>query len=127
MAAAARGLLAAVMDVSDGIGIDLGRMCRASGVSAELDGVALLADEVLAAVAVARSLDAARLVLGGGEDYELLCAVATEHVAALHELAAEHSVTLRDIGTVVDAAREITVLRDGRREPLQDGGWEHFS
>lgn len=126
IAATARGLLAAVMDVSDGIGIDLRRMCRSSGVGAELDGAALLADEVLGAVAGALSLDAARLILGGGEDYELLCAVAVERVAALQELATAHGVKVRDIGALVDAAKGITVLRDGRRQPLPDGGWEHF-
>jgi thiamine-monophosphate kinase len=127
IAATARGLLAAVMDVSDGVGIDLGRMCRSSGVGAELDGAALLADEVLGAVAGAQSLDTERLVLGGGEDYELLCAVAVERVAALQELAAAHGVKLHDIGAVVDAEQGITVLRDGRREPLPEGGWEHFA
>jgi len=127
IAATGQGLLAAVMDVSDGIAIDLGRMCRASGVGAELDGAALLADEVLGSVAVAESLDVTQLVLGGGEDYELLCAVAVEHIGALHRLATENGVLMRDVGAVVDAEKGITLLRDGHREPLPDGGWEHFA
>jgi thiamine-monophosphate kinase len=49
-----------MIDVSDGLGLDLDRLCRASGVGAQLDFVP---------VAPGATLDEA---LGGGEDYELL-------------------------------------------------------
>jgi len=58
-----RGRATAAMDLSDGISMDLNRMCKASGVSATLQRIPL---------AKGASLEAA---LHGGEDYELLFAM----------------------------------------------------
>jgi thiamine-monophosphate kinase len=57
-----RGKATACMDLSDGLALDLHRMCVASGTSAELDGVLPSAPGA--------TLEQA---LCGGEDYELLC------------------------------------------------------
>lgn len=57
-----RGKATACMDLSDGLALDLHRMCEASGTSAELDGVLPNAPGA--------TLEQA---LFGGEDYELLC------------------------------------------------------
>jgi thiamine-monophosphate kinase len=54
------GLATACMDISDGLALDLHRLCRESGVAAELDSVPLLKGA---------TLDQA---LHDGEDYELL-------------------------------------------------------
>jgi thiamine-monophosphate kinase len=54
------GIATACMDISDGLALDLHRMCKASGVAAELDNVPLLKGA---------TLDQA---LHDGEDYELL-------------------------------------------------------
>jgi thiamine-monophosphate kinase len=54
------GLATACMDISDGLALDLHRLCKASGVTAELDAVPLLPGA---------TIDEA---LHDGEDYELL-------------------------------------------------------
>jgi thiamine-monophosphate kinase len=59
-----RGKASACMDLSDGLAMDLHRLCVESGVSAELDGVL--------PAAPGATLEQA---LQGGEDYELLCAM----------------------------------------------------
>ncbi len=69
-----RGKATACMDLSDGLGLDLRRMCEESGVSAWLDGVL--------PAAPGATLEQA---LGGGEDYELLCTIPAG-VAAPREL-----------------------------------------
>ena len=56
-----------MIDISDGLGLDLDRLCRASGVGVRLDHVP---------VAQGASEEEA---LGGGDDYELLVA-APPHV-----------------------------------------------
>ncbi len=55
-----RGLATACIDLSDGLSLDLHRMCMASGVAAEIDQVPVMRGA---------TLDRA---LHGGEDYELL-------------------------------------------------------
>jgi thiamine-monophosphate kinase len=121
------GRVAAMMDISDGVAIDLGRLCRASGVGAALDGESLFADPVLEAVGIDPPLDVRSCVLGGGEDYELLCAVADVDAAAFRELAAEHGVEVRAIGRAVDQQRGVTLDDEGRTEPLEQLGWDHFA
>jgi thiamine-monophosphate kinase len=63
------GVATACMDISDGLALDLHRMCKASGVAAELEKVPLLKGA---------TVDQA---LHDGEDYELLY-TATERVKA---------------------------------------------
>lgn len=64
----------AAIDVSDGLAQDLGHLCRASGVGAELSAAALpLSDALLRAVGSRQA--ALPFALTGGEDYVLLVAV----------------------------------------------------
>jgi thiamine-monophosphate kinase len=63
---AAKAGASAMLDLSDGLGLDLDRLCRASAVGAEL-----------ARVPVARGATLEE-ALGGGEDYELLIAASSE-------------------------------------------------
>ncbi|HYP12280.1 MAG TPA: thiamine-phosphate kinase [Bryobacteraceae bacterium] len=60
LASKLRGRATACMDVSDGLSIDLHRLCLASGVSAELDEVPVFRGATL------------ENALAGGEDYELV-------------------------------------------------------
>ncbi len=125
--AARRGLVGAMIDISDGLAIDLGRMCSASGVGARLDAASLVTDPVLGAVAAGLSLDPVELVLGGGEDYELLCSVADESAEAFCALAADEEIEVRDVGRFVAAGEGVTLVRDGHVEPVAHGGWDHFA
>jgi thiamine-monophosphate kinase len=65
----------AMMDLSDGISTDLARMAVASGIGAVIDDVPIA--PATQAVADAASADARSWALDGGEDFELLVAVAT--------------------------------------------------
>ena len=65
------GIASAGMDVSDGLVQDLGHLCRASGLAAEI-----MADQVpLSDAARAAGPDWLATCLTGGDDYELLLAV----------------------------------------------------
>jgi thiamine-monophosphate kinase len=79
MALAQRGVLCAG-DLSDGLAVDAGRIADASGCGAELWLDRIPADPDLGAVLGAAWPEAA---IGGGEDFELLCAVPPDRVAAL--------------------------------------------
>jgi thiamine-monophosphate kinase len=62
----------AAIDVSDGLLQDLGHICAASNVAANLQAEALPIDPAMRAFADELGQDARALALGGGEDYELL-------------------------------------------------------
>jgi thiamine-monophosphate kinase len=93
--AAADEEASAMIDVSDGLALDLHRLCQASGVGARLEASAV-------PVAPGATLEQA---LGGGEDYELCFTGATGGIR---------------IGEIVSSPE---VLLDG--EPLPPTGWEH--
>ncbi|MFC7402688.1 thiamine-monophosphate kinase [Citricoccus sp. GCM10030269] len=112
---AAQGGALAMMDVSDGLQRDVGRLADANGMQAELDPD-WVAREAKPLEVLARALgqDAHHWVTAGGEDYGLLAALPSGAVIPPG---------FRRIGrlTAVGAGRE-GPGRDGN----PDGGWDHF-
>jgi thiamine-monophosphate kinase len=113
--------------VSDGISTDLTHLCEESGLAAEID-VAAIPVHPLAQKAEEDGWipSAFHLALHGGEDYELLFAGSPQTKMP----AKIAGVTIRAIGRMKAQRRgrpliEVTEL-DGRRMPLNAGGWEHF-
>jgi thiamine-monophosphate kinase len=122
-AAVAEAALAhAAMDLSDGLSGDLAAMCEASGVGAFVDAEALPVDPA----ASAADRDAAlELALHGGEDYQLLLAVADDALDRLRELADGSGVRVTSIGRFVDTAG-VTLRRAGEAVSLRPRSHEHF-
>jgi thiamine-monophosphate kinase len=107
----------AMIDISDGLTLDLSRLCDASGVGARVD-IASVPVEAAATLKEA---------LGGGEDYELLATLPDEAsvVAARTELRDGFGVTLSEIGVVVKDGM-VGVGADGVERTLEPRGWDHF-
>jgi thiamine-monophosphate kinase len=113
------GIASAMIDVSDGIVQDLGHVCRASRVGAEVD----LARLPLAASC--RPLGAAGRILAatGGEDYELLFTVPAGRLRQL--AAARLGCRVTRIGTILPG--RLVRVRDGERMVrLRREGFDHF-
>jgi thiamine-monophosphate kinase len=112
----------AMMDVSDGLLIDLNRLCEASGCGAEID----LGQLPLSRAFVAeRGQDRkARLFAAtGGDDYALLAAL-PQSVDPL-SLSLPQPTTIAAIGSLVDAPR-IALSHDDKPVPLPAAlGYEH--
>jgi len=117
---ALRGVATACIDLSDGLLGDLGKLCAASGVGADLATRELPLSAGLCSVAP--PAERVRYALGGGDDYELLF---TADPAERERLAAlDAGVVLRRIGTVTEAGG---VLVDGAPPGRDAGhGFDHF-
>jgi thiamine-monophosphate kinase len=100
LAEVVRAYASAAMDVSDGLAADLAKLCRASGASAEIE-VARLPLSDAARQALATDAELVQPILTGGEDYEILCAVAPAKVGAFTDAAASAGVAVTDIGRIV--------------------------
>ena len=118
-----RGCASAAMDVSDGLLGDLGKLCAASGVGAVLDLERLPVSAELARRHAAA--DCERLVLSGGDDYELLFTL-PEASAAKVEAMSSPALPLHRIGRI-EAGRGVQCRRDGRPATVAGGGYDHFA
>jgi thiamine-monophosphate kinase len=123
---AERGIARAGMDLSDGLSLDLLEICSRSGVGAMIEAAAVPVDPKAAGLERARGGDAIALALHGGEDYQLLLAVAPEAMDEIGELARVWGVEVADIGAFVEGD-PLVRLRDAQGErPLMPGGHDHF-
>ena len=100
LAEAVRAHASAAMDISDGLAGDLAKLCRASDTSADIE-VARVPLSDAAADALSGDCDLIEPILTGGEDYEILCTVASDRVAAFEADSARASVSVSDIGRIV--------------------------
>lgn len=116
MALAAARLATAAMDISDGLGLDLARLCAASGVGAEIEAER---------VPHPPGASGLRLALAGGEDYELLFTVPRRRVPEAGRLAAATGVAVTEIGAIT-AAPGLWLRQAGRRRRWRARGWDHF-
>ncbi len=118
---ARHGIVAAAMDVSDGLVQDVGHLCRAGGCGAEI----FAADLPLSPAARATLPDTLTRILTGGDDYELAMAVPPDREAALRDAAGAVPVTR--IGRFVAGPPRVVVRdADGAEQKLAVGGWSHF-
>ena len=118
-----RGVASAGMDVSDGLVQDLGHLCRASNLAADIEATLVpLSDAARQAGSVWLPT-----ILTGGDDYELLLAVPPDREAALHDAAREAGIPVTRIGSFRAGAPGVMVRGpDGEPLSLPKGGWSHF-
>ena len=115
----------AMIDCSDGLSTDVARLARASGCGAEIDRIPV-AD---AAIAVARAAtdDAYAYALHGGEDYELIVAVAARAFGHLANGFKKHfGRPLEPVGHLTSEPG-LRLVDSGERSELVPAGWDHFS
>ena len=115
-------LASACVDVSDGLLADLGHVCSASGVGAEIELDAIPVSPTLAA---AFDPDQHRVLqCSGGDDYELCFTAARERRDEV--AAADAGVAMARVGRIV--AGDTVVVLDGDGNPWQSPrrGFDHF-
>jgi thiamine-monophosphate kinase len=125
VAEALRRYASAAMDVSDGLAGDLAKLCRVSGVAADVAvGNLPLSPAAQQAVVVEPAL--IETILTGGDDFEVIATVASDRFEALRREAAAAGVAMTRIGTV--AAGQGVHFRDrgGRTLAFQRPSYSHF-
>lgn len=110
-------LATAMMDLSDGLSMDLPRLCIASRVGARID-----ANSLPLTSGTTRG-EALQLALHGGDDYELLFTVSARKAAKLPKKF--QALALTKIGKIT-REKKILVETDGKAETLRAGGWDPF-
>lgn len=115
----------ASMDISDGFAGDLALLCWASGMGAEID-----LHRIPLSGAAKRALEADNalldVLLGGGDDYEVLCAVGPDQAETFESAAAARGIPVQSVGRL---AKEPGVrIRDeeGRAVDLKSRSYSHL-
>jgi thiamine-monophosphate kinase len=124
LAGAVRNDASAAMDISDGLAGDLAKLCRASGVAAEID-VARVPLSEAAHVAVAAQPVLLETVLTGGDDYEILLTLSPDKLPAFRAAAAVTGIAVTEIGGV-SAGQGARFLRDGKALSFARPSYSHF-
>lgn len=126
LGAALRAHAHAAMDVSDGLSGDLAKMLRLTGMTAEI-AVGDIPLSAAAREALRQEPSLIETILCGGDDYEIICAVAPERSDAFEALAQPAGIPVRAIGTVVRGATAPSFMRaDGIALNLRKTSFQHF-
>jgi thiamine-monophosphate kinase len=125
LGAALRDCASASMDISDGLAKDLGRLCQASRVAANVK-LPLVPLSAAAKSAIAADAGLYKGIVSGGDDYEILCTVPPDRTAVFAAAAAASGVPATSIGTVSAGSGLVLEGLDGVPIQLDVAGWDHF-
>jgi len=129
---AARRVASAMIDISDGLSIDLARLCAASGVGARIWADRIPRVEIpggktgrsVFKLLAKMESSPLQMALHGGDDYELLFAVPRRQMRRLR--GAPGSAEIVAIGEIERGAKITLVGDGGRARILRPGGWDPF-
>jgi thiamine-monophosphate kinase len=111
-----KGLATAMIDLSDGLSVDLAHICEESRVSAWINASRL---------PISKGADL-QLALHGGEDYELLF-TAPKNARVPSRIAGIRVTEIGEVRNRFDYSSAIQILgENGKVRPLAQRGWEHF-
>lgn len=117
------GMARCMMDLSDGLSMDLPRMCAASGVGAEIHAAEL----PVFTKSRLWDCDPVELALHGGEDYELLFAVPNSRSRLFEKSYPSKLPKITRIGKMTGSVGKVWVKESGKsRHRLLEHGYDHF-
>jgi thiamine-monophosphate kinase len=123
-ALASQHLVHAMIDISDGLLQDLGHVCEASKVGAEVEGERLPLSPSYRALQGERDWE---LALTGGEDYELLFTAVPTHQSTIAAIAQTLHCPITRIGRVTPRSQGLQVrAADGSVYVPTQAGYDHF-
>ncbi len=111
------------MDISDGLCDDLGKLCRASGVAAEIEADRVPIHPLLRQAFPEECLG---MALNGGEDYKLLFTATAAQVSKVNLCLPQPAVVVGHI-TAGEPGRVTVLDSSGAEMPSNRRGWDHFA
>src|SRR6516162_1818796 len=124
LAGALRKHASAAMDVSDGLAGDLAKLCRASGLAAEVDVDAVpMSDAARAALSADAKL--IERIMTGGDDYEIVLTLPSAQFGAFRTDAESAGVPLSKIGQVT-RGQGVRFLHEGKVLSFAQPSYSHF-
>ncbi|OUR60296.1 thiamine-phosphate kinase [Colwellia sp. 39_35_sub15_T18] len=121
---ALREYASAAIDISDGLIADLGHICQASNVGANIVLDAIPLSNIMRDTLLLE--DAINLALTGGDDYELLFTVSEDNKVGM-ETALSHAGTPVTCIGQINASQTISTTLNNKPVPITNAGFEHFS
>jgi thiamine-monophosphate kinase len=115
------GFVNAMIDISDGLLLDLSRVLRASGTGAEIDYEKIPVSRPFKQLCRQYHYSEKELVLAGGEDYQLLFAISPRQEIRLRKTEIGYHIIGR-----VTGRRSLLVREKGRQLKIPRLGFDHF-
>lgn len=110
----------AMIDISDGLAVDLGHLLDASGTGCEVDAGAVPVDPDIFTLP---GVDPLEMAVLGGEDFELLFTIDSNRIESTSAALNQLSTPVTRIGTVTDSG---ATLGDRSLEEWRSRGWQHL-
>ncbi len=115
--------VSSMMDLSDGLMLDLQRIADASGTGAEIDYNAIPVESDYNRICGDNDIDCYSSVLAGGEDFRLLFTVPEEKLDVVRKI----TDYCYPVGIVNSEAGCVKVISSGKEIYLKKRGYDHFS
>jgi thiamine-monophosphate kinase len=125
LAEAIRRHASAAMDISDGLVGDFAKLCRASGVAADINVAGVPLSDAVRTV-IASEAAALELVLTGGDDYEVICTVPEEKAASFRTAAKAAAVPISEVGQIKAGEGARFIDASGKPLVFKRTSFSHF-
>src|SRR6478735_2936425 len=120
-----RSHASAAMDISDGLVGDFGKLCRASGVAADIN-VASVPVSDAAKTVIAGEAAALELALTGGDDYEIICTVPNKKAEDFRSAARGAGVPVTELGGIKTGEGARFIDAAGKPLVFKRASFSHF-
>ena len=119
------GLATSCIDISDGLCADLNQICKASNVSAEIRQAAIPLS-LIAEKLVKNNQNHWQVVLGGGDDYELLFTANQSKRKVIKKLGDQVNIPFSRLGSIKTGEGVFVLNELGDLVLVDVPGWKHF-
>jgi len=120
-------LVSSMIDISDGLLLDLLRICKSSKVGAEIFKRNIPISSHIKEISEGFNMDPFNFIFGRSDDYELIITCPKGNRDRIEEIFDHYSVPLHHIGHITEKSEEIVLIDEsGKRQKVEPVGWDHL-